>query len=159
MEITSPLGSLRVRPEQPEDEPFRFALFCESRPDLALLPPPMRDNIQQMQFRAQTAGYRAQFPQARWEIVECAGESIGRLVCDRSQGFLHLVDIALLARTRNGGAGSAILRTLTDEAAAAGIAMRLRVGHTNPAANLYHRLGFAVTATDVTDATMEWRAG
>jgi ribosomal protein S18 acetylase RimI-like enzyme len=159
MDIATSMGVVRIRPEQPQDEPFRFALFCESRPDLALLPPPMRGNIQQMQFQAQTAGYRAQFPQARWEIVECAGEPIGRLVCDRSQDFLHLVDIALLARTRNGGVGAAILRTLTDEAAATGVAVQLRVGHTNPAAGLYHRLGFVVTATNATDATMEWRAG
>src|ERR1700679_2664408 len=38
VEIASPLGPLRLRREVPGDDGFRFALFCESRPELAMLP-------------------------------------------------------------------------------------------------------------------------
>jgi ribosomal protein S18 acetylase RimI-like enzyme len=157
MPIGSPLGSLRLRPEQEEDEPFRFALYCDSRPDLAVLPQPVRDGIMRMQFNAQTSGYRTQYPGARYDIVELDGEPIGRVVRDYTDGSLHLVDIALLAARRRGGAGTALLRTMMDEAAAAGIAMRLMVASDNlEAARLDVRLGFASQGQQGAHVAMAW---
>jgi ribosomal protein S18 acetylase RimI-like enzyme len=157
MPIASPLGTLRLRPEQAGDEAFRFALYCDSRPDLAVLPPPVRDGIMRMQFNAQTSGYRGQYPEARHDIVELDGEPIGRVVRDYADGSLHLVDIALLAARRRGGAGTALMRAMMDEAAASGIAMRLMVASDNPdAARLYLRLGFVSMGQQGAHVAMAW---
>lgn len=154
------LGPLTMRPETSADEEFRLALFAQSRPDLALLPEPVRASIVPMQFRAQIAGYRAQFPAARYDILERDGERVGRLVHDRSQNELHLIDIALLPALRNQGLGTAVLHALMNDARAAGIAMRLAVAEGNPAARrLYERLGFVAIERRPADTVMEWRGG
>jgi len=156
MKIATPLGPVVVRPEAPSDDDFRLGLFAQSRPDLAVLPAEVRATLVPMQFRAQTLGYRAQFPAARNEIIELDGRPVGRIVCDRSAGVLYLVDIALLAEMRSKGLGSAILRALMG---AAVTGMRLRVANGNPAARrFYGRLGFVVVEQQYADAVMEWHA-
>lgn len=157
--IASPLGTLHLRPERPEDAAFRFALFCEARPDLALLPAALRDGIMQMQLRARDLGHRQQFPQARYDIVALGAEPVGRIAWDQGGGVLHLIDIALIAARRGRGVGTALMRALMAEARAAGCAMRLSVASGNAgAARLYRRLGFATVEERAADAVMEWRA-
>ena len=159
MKIATPLGPVVIRPEAPADDDFRLTLFAQSRPDLAVLPAEVRATLVPMQFRAQTLGYRAQFPAAQNEIIELGGQPVGRVVCDRSGGVLHLVDIALLADARNQGLGGAVMRALMGSARAAGVGMRLRVAHSNPAAQrFYARLGFRVAEQQPADTVMEWHS-
>jgi ribosomal protein S18 acetylase RimI-like enzyme len=155
-EISTPLGRATVRPETSEDLEFRLALFAQSRPDLALLPEQVRAGIVEMQFRAQIASYHAQFPGARYDIVELDGRAAGRIVSDESDGLLHLVDIALPAALRNRGLGTAIMQALMDSAKASGGVMRLSVADGNPARRLYGRLGFGEVARHVAYTVMEW---
>jgi ribosomal protein S18 acetylase RimI-like enzyme len=158
-DIESPRGRMRLRPETEADQTFRLRLFADSRPDLALLPPQARDQIMLLQFRAQTMTYRAQFPQARFDIIELAGIPIGRIVVDRPGTMVHIVDQALSPPYRNLGIGSAIMRALMDEAGRAGLPLRLQVAsHNAGAQRLYMRLGFVAVATGATDAQLEWRA-
>ena len=56
-----------------------------------------------LQFRAQTMTYRAQFPQARFDIIELAGIPMGRIVVDRPGTMVHIVDQALSPPYRNLG--------------------------------------------------------
>jgi ribosomal protein S18 acetylase RimI-like enzyme len=159
MEIPAPRGTLRLRRETPGDEPFRFALFCESRPELAMLPlePGMKERLMRQQFSAQSAGYAAQYPQALAAIVEQDGAAAGRLVLDDAPARLHLVDIAMPAAMRGRGAGSAVLRALQDAARASARPLRLHVSRGNPgAARLYLRLGFRPVAEDAANTEMEW---
>jgi ribosomal protein S18 acetylase RimI-like enzyme len=162
IEIDSAAGPLRLRPERAEDEGFRFALFCQSRPaEFALLQldTAAMEQLMRIQFRAQTAGYRGAFPEAQLRIVERAGTPIGRIVIDRSAAGLRIVDQALLAAERNRGIGSAIMRQLIDEARDAGLPLRLKVAATNTAAaRLYLRLGFVAVETEPMSVEMEWQA-
>ena len=91
VDIPCSRGVLRLRPERDEDLEFRFRLFCNFRPELALLPlePAARDQLMQLQFRAQTMSYRARFSQARFDIIELDGVAIGRIVVDRWARRLH----------------------------------------------------------------------
>src|SRR5712691_9212836 len=150
-EISLPSGVLRLRPEGDDDRAFRFGLFCDSRPDeweRAVLDAATRARLMRLQFDAQTAGYRSQFPDAGCAIVEFAGEPIGRIVVDRPGDRLHLVDIALVPGYRNRGIGTAILQALIDEAQAVRLPVRLNVAAGNaPALRLYRRLGFVPIAT------------
>jgi ribosomal protein S18 acetylase RimI-like enzyme len=162
IEIDSPLGMLRLRPERDEDDDFRFQLFCQSCPTefaLLRLEPAALGQLIGFQFRAQTAGYRANFPDARFDIIELASLRIGRIVVDRRRDVLHIVDQAIVPSQRNRGAGTTIMKALMDEAGRAGQMVRLRVASTNHSAmRLYLRIGFAPIATDPLSIEMEWRA-
>jgi ribosomal protein S18 acetylase RimI-like enzyme len=159
IEIPSPRGQLRLRPEREDDLAFRLRLFGDSRPDLALLPAAAREQLAALQFRAQTMGYRAQFPHARFDIIELDGVAIGRIVVDRAGAALHIVDQALAPSFRNLGIGSAIMRALMGEAGRTRRPLRLHVASDNAAAmRLYVRLGFAPVATSPPYIELEWRA-
>jgi ribosomal protein S18 acetylase RimI-like enzyme len=161
-EIDSPLGILRLRPQRDEDREFRFELFCASRPpEWALLPLPakMHAQLTRHQFEGQTLTYPAQFPNARFDIIELAGERIGRIVTDRSGDKVHLVDQALLPQFRNRRLGSAIMLTLIDEARSAQVPLRLQVALSNQSAlRLYLRLGLVQIEATATHLELEWRA-
>lgn len=160
--ILSPLGPLELRPERDADAAFRFALFCESQApawDLLQIDPAMRDRLMRHQFEAQIAGYRAAFPAAQFSIITLDGRPVGRIVVDRPGTFLRIVDQAISRDLRGRGIGSAVMRTLTDEAARAGVAVRLSVMSGNAAAlRLYLRLGFKPVAEIPASIELEWNA-
>jgi ribosomal protein S18 acetylase RimI-like enzyme len=100
-----------------------------------------------LQFRAQHAHYQQHYPAADWLVILRAGEAIGRLYIVRWQREHRLIDIAFLPEHRGQRLGTALMRDLLDEAAAAGKALTIHVEKHNPAMGLYRRLGF-VTAED-----------
>jgi len=150
---------VRIRPERDEDHDFRYRLFCDSRqPEFALLLAPAAfQQIMSHQFHAQTASYRAQFPQARFDIIELSGEPIGRIIVDRPGTMLHIVDQAIIPELRSRGIGTAVMRALMDEASAAGLPVRLEVASENdPSLRLYRRLGFVAIETVPLYMRLEW---
>jgi ribosomal protein S18 acetylase RimI-like enzyme len=161
IELPSSLGVVRLRPEQEGDNDFRFALFCETRAaDFAMLSlaPAALEQLLGIQFKAQTASYRAGFPTARFDIIEFDGQSVGRIVVDRRSDHLHIVDQAITPAQRNRGLGGAIMRALMQEAAEAGKSVRLKVAAANQGAiRLYLRLGFAPIVQEPLYFEMEWR--
>jgi ribosomal protein S18 acetylase RimI-like enzyme len=160
--IGSALGMLHLRPERDEDAPFRFKLFCESRPaEFALLQldPAAFEQLMRFQFHAQTVTYRANFPDARFDIIERDRAPIGRIVVNRPGTMLHIVDQAIVPELRNRGLGTAIMKALMDEATRNGLPVRLKVASTNdPSMRLYRRLGFVPIRTEPLSIEMEWRA-
>jgi ribosomal protein S18 acetylase RimI-like enzyme len=103
--------------------------------------------------------YRANFPNARFDIIECDRLPVGRIVVDRPGAVLHIVDQAIVPSLRGQGLGTTIMKALMDEAGRAGLAMRLQVASTNePSMRLYLRLGFVPIKTDLLHIEMEWRA-
>jgi ribosomal protein S18 acetylase RimI-like enzyme len=160
IEVPSPAGLLELRPEREEDRNFRYQLFCDSRqPEFALiLTPAAFQQIMTHQFHAQTASYRTQFPQARFDIIELSGEPIGRMVVDRPGTMVHIVDQAIVPQWRGRGIGTALMRALMEEAGAAGLPVRLEVAtDSDPAYRLYRRLGFETIETEPLYMRLEWR--
>jgi ribosomal protein S18 acetylase RimI-like enzyme len=159
--IPSPQGVLLLRPERDEDRGFRYRLFCQSRlPEWysAGLDPALFEQLMQHQFTAQTVSYAAQFPKARFDIIEIEGEDIGRIVVNRPDHQIHIVDQAIVPERRNQGIGTSIMRALQDEAARSGVPMRLKVASTNdPSMRLYLRLGFTPIASNEAYVELEWR--
>ena len=152
--IASPLGPLRLRRETPADTDFRFALFCDSRPEFALLPQAIKEKLLRQQMNAQQASYAALHPKALFAVIERDGTPIGRIVLDETAERLFLVDIAFLAALRGGGAGAAVLTAMMAQAEIIG----LHVSRGNPgAARLYLRMGFKPVAEDAANIEMEWR--
>ena len=160
--LVSAAGPIRLRPERAEDQAFRFGLFCRSRPDeWSALPidPALLQGLMQHQFRAQTVSYRRQFPSAACDIIEHAGEPVGRIVTDRPGSQIHIVDQAIMPAYRNRGIGTAVMRALMSDAAASGIPVRLKAASSNdPSMRLYRRLGFVVREETPTYLDMVWRA-
>ncbi len=123
--IPSPFGPLRLRRETEADDAFLFGLFCEARPELMLLPGPMRATVLTQQYRAQATSYAARYEAALKAIVNLDGEAVGRLIVEEASGDLHLVDIAVSSALRGKGLGTAILAALTSQARAMGRSVRL----------------------------------
>jgi ribosomal protein S18 acetylase RimI-like enzyme len=160
IDIPSPIGVVTIRPERPDDEAFRYRLFCDSRqPEFALLPPDIYERVMRHQFHAQTVGYRGEFPRARFDIIEHAGRPIGRIVVDRPGDMVHIVDQAIIPELRGRGIGTAIMRSLMNEAAATGLPVRLKVASSNdPSMRLYLRLGFVPIQSVPLYIELEWAA-
>ena len=72
-----------------------------------------------------------------------ANTQAGRIVVDRPGNRLYIVDQAIVPELRGRGIGTAIMRSLMDEAAALGVPVTLQVASSNdPSMRLYLRLGF-----------------
>lgn len=160
-DIPSSLGLLRLRAEQEGDQDFRFDLFCNSRPQewqMAGFEPNLLQQIMHHQFQAQSVSYRAQFPDARFDIIELDGAPIGRIVVNRPGPFIHIIDQAIMPAWRRRGIGTSVMAALIDEAKRSGLPVRLKVASDNdPSMRLYLRLGFTTIETTETYLEMEWR--
>lgn len=161
LDVATPVGVVRLRPERDDDREFRYRLFCDSRqPEFALLLAPADfQRVMMHQFHAQTVGYNSQFPQGRFDIIELDGRPIGRIVVDRPGSRVHIIDQAIVPELRNRGIGTAIMRALMDEARRSGIPVWLEVASANdPSLKLYLRLGFVPIETVPLYIRLEWRA-
>jgi len=150
-------------PVSAADAGFLLAVYASTRmEEMALVDwsPEQKDAFLRMQFEAQTKHYRSQYPDAEYQIIQRAdGVPIGRLIIDRSSDCILLMDIALLPEFRNHGIGTAMLRDLMAEAAAANLPIRLHVEFFNPVMKLYERLGFVKCQEAGLYYLMVWQPG
>ena len=135
------------------DEPFLRHLYKSSRADefaSAGLPPAALDMVLEQQYRAQAAGYAAQFPSAISLIILHRDAPVGRLILQTGDPHWRIADIALLEAARRQGIGSDIIATVARAASACGAReLALAVLPNNVAARrLYQRLGFAAQGDD-----------
>ncbi len=155
-------GLLRLRPETVADEDFRFALFCVSRPpeeDFSPLGPELAQRLLRQQFRAQSYGYRADYPNARFDIIEFEEARVGHVVVDVADTQMRIVDLAILPERRSAGLGEAVLARLIVEAQDRHLALRASVLNGNEGSLRFcRRLGFAPIGEPTALFTeLEWR--
>jgi len=154
---------LTLRPMEKGDADFLYRLYASTRMDeMALVDwaGEQKEAFLRMQFHAQTEHYRLQYPHAETQIIQRdEAVPIGRLILDRSNDCILLMDIALLPEFRNAGIGTTIMRDLMAEAAQANREVRLHVETFNPAMKLYTRLGFAKSSEQGIYHEMVWKAG
>lgn len=147
----NPTDRVNIRPAVlPDDEDFLRELYFSTRDDLLLLPldPTQKHAFIAMQYTAQKQQYAAQYPDAKHDLILRDGIPAGRMLVDRRPGGIYLVDISLLAECRGMGVGTVIMKRLVAEAEDTASVLSLHVMKTNPAARLYLRMGFKVTAED-----------
>lgn len=158
----APAQFLHKRDETATDSAFQFELFRQSRlpmEDFSFLETAMREALLRQQFQGQTLSYRAQFPNARFEIIEAENVPVGRLVTQQGADAFLIVDIALMPEWRGKGIGAHILREICDAARARNFPVRLALSPFNvDALRLYSRSGFTVICQDEIQIYMEWRA-
>ncbi len=135
--------TLTRRPAQSADHALLRALLLESRPELTLLDPVLRDQLVDLQVLAQQREYAAAHPRASHEILVVEGVDVGRLVLDPGQDAVRVVDVCVAEAYRGRGIGTSVLREVIGEAESAGRAVRLSVWSENAGARrLYESLGF-----------------
>lgn len=146
MSIDLAATRVTLRPVTTEDHEFLLALYGSTRTDLALLPldDAQRDALVRMQFHAQDSHYRQTNPHATYDVIEIDGVPVGRLYVDRRARDIRIIDISLLPEHRDAGIGTALIRSVQQEAAATGHTVSLHVRMGNRAADLYRRLGFCL---------------
>lgn len=154
--------SITLRPVAPADAEFLYRVYAHTRyEELAPLcwPAPEVEAFLRMQFRAQDTYYHTHYTSARFDVIVCAGEPVGRLYIDRRSDEIRVIDIALLPECRGKGIGTHLLTDVLTEATAAGLPVRIHVEVNNSARHLYQRLGFVRTGTTDVYDLMEWRPG
>jgi ribosomal protein S18 acetylase RimI-like enzyme len=152
-------SEVTLRPAGAEDTPFLQAVYASTRWDeLAQAPWSDEQKLQfcLMQFAAQDADYRQNYPKASFSVIEQAGVGIGRLYVDRRPDEIHLIDIALLPAYRRSGIGTRLLQEFQEEACATRKKLTIYVEQFNPALRLYQRLGFRKTGEHTVYFLMEW---
>ena len=151
----------QLRVQRDDDDGFAAALYSSTRGDLRQMPadPAVIEQLIAMQQRMQSHGYRQAYPQAMYLVLQHGDTPIGRLVLDRQDQVLHLVDIAILPAAQGQGAGSAVLRGLQAQAGAQQCRIHLAVNKSNTAARaLYQRLGFRLRGENDVQEQLEWSA-
>ena len=160
MNLTSQFAAaVTLRAATPADQSFLLTVFAGTRTDeLAALnwDPAQSKLFIQMQFSAQQQSYAARYPAATNSIILIGGQPIGRMLVNRTEETIELVDIALLAEYRSSGTGSFLIRGLMDEAVASRKSVQLSVYKLNPAVRLYERLGFSPIVDDGVYSDMMW---
>jgi ribosomal protein S18 acetylase RimI-like enzyme len=154
--------AVRLRPATSEDEAFLRQLFATTRADeLALMAwdENQKEAYITMQFNAQKQQYAMSYPEAQHSLILLNDVPIGRQMIDRGESVFTLVDIALLPAHRSAGIGTLLIEGLLAEAASAGKCVTLSVWYSNPAKNLYERMGFSAASDDGVYCQMRWNPG
>jgi len=150
---------IMLRPERPADALFLFELYASTRQqelEATGWPVALQEAFLRTQFNAQSLGYKNTFPNAEFAIISLGPQAVGRIVINRAENEIRLVDIALLPVHRGRGMGTELMRQLLREAAAAKKPVRLSVLKGQRAFRLYQRLGFQKSGEADLRDQMEW---
>jgi ribosomal protein S18 acetylase RimI-like enzyme len=143
----TPAITIELRPAADADAQFLRRVYAGTRDDLAPVDwtEAQRLAFLEMQFSAQHRQYHSQYPQADYQVVVLDSEPAGRLYVDRTPARILVLDISLLPEHRGRRVGTELLTGLLEEARTADLPVVLSVETSNPAADLYRRLGFRPT--------------
>ena len=151
--------AVTLRPIRPEDEPFLISVYAMERAaELALVPwdDSRKDAFVKAQFLGQRDHYGRHFPGAEYQIILIGGEPAGRFYVYRGDGEIRILDLAILPRYRNRGAGTELVDALLAEAARSRKRLRIYVEMFNPSAAFFERKGFVKTESDGLNFLMIW---
>ncbi len=157
--------TVRLRPATAADTTLLVEVYAASRADeldRATWQPGQREAFERMQFDLQDRQYRAAHPHGSFDVVEVDGHPAGRLYLSdpsESDDDIRIVDIALLPAFQRQGIGGALVRAVTDRAAAEGRTVSLHVETGHRASGLYERLGFRQVEDRGIRRLLEWRSG
>lgn len=154
------LGNVTFRVIHESDKPFVKELYADSRSwEMAhtVWTETERKTFLDQQFRAQEIGYQSTQIGAIYRIIQLDGADIGRLIVNRRDDFLHIVDIIIATAYQGRGIGEDILKSLINEAQGGKVPVTLSVEKQNPAMDLYLKLGFQKTGEFGHYYNMAWK--
>ena len=153
-------GAITLRPETAADLAVLFALYAGTRKqelDLTGWDQATRQTFLQMQFHAQGIGYRQSFPRAEFSMILWSQTPVGRVVINRAESEMLIVDLVLLPEFQNRGLGTRLMKTWLQEASQANRAVRLHVLRGCRSGRFYERLGFRQIEALPFHDYLEWR--
>ena len=156
-----PPASIALRAAVPEDELFMQKVYFSTRAEEMKLidwTDEQKQAFLEMQFTAQKTAYLNDYLSGEYFVILKDGEAAGRLIVERTEDTLLLIDLAILPEYRNLGIGTYFLEKLKTEATEKNQTLRLHVENFNPAHRLYERLGFAKVAEHSFYWRMEWNS-
>ncbi|MEP3654451.1 MAG: GNAT family N-acetyltransferase [Litorimonas sp.] len=152
-------GNITFRSIDESDTPFLKQLYGDSRArEFSIIPwsKQDREDFIERQFEAQDKSYKVNFFNADYRIIQLNKTEIGRVIINRTDELIHLIDLAILIPFQGRGIGGEILSSILTEAQALSVPVTLNVEQLNPAINLYRRLGFHQTGAAGPHISMEW---
>jgi GNAT superfamily N-acetyltransferase len=153
------LGEVTCRPVRlPADHDFLLSLYASTRIDeFSILgwPEAQVDALMRMQFEAQTRHYDTFYPGATHTLVVVDDTFAGRLIVERSDGQIRIVDIALLPEFRHRGVGGRLVRAVIEEADADGLPIRCHAVAGEDAQRFWEHLGLVARGMDGMHVEME----
>jgi ribosomal protein S18 acetylase RimI-like enzyme len=151
--------SITLRPATEDDQEFLLDLYKSSRGDDLRGLGWGEDRVGEfleMQYEAHRNFLNHDYPGVEDQIVLSEGTPVGHLTIDTRPEEIRLVDVALVAASRNHGTGTLLIQELQAQSAAARCPLRLQVIRFNRAVGLFERLGFRRTSETGTHFQMEW---
>lgn len=107
----------------------------------------------------QQENFVKEWEEARTWRIDSRGQLLGYLQLRNEAEFMYILSLGILPEFQGRRIGRVITRSLQQEAAGRGQALRLSVFRTNPRAlSFYQGLGFRVTEETEAFHRLEWRA-
>lgn len=152
------MPAYRIRPAADEDVSFLAHVVIEATRAQGRLPDDFDERQWREGFTEWTLGQvRGEIPDSSTSVIEVGDERVGRLRIVRTVGRIELCGIQLLPAVQRHGIGTAIIESLTAQAAAVGIPLDLGVEKDNPEARrLYERLGFVLVGETEQERRLRW---
>jgi ribosomal protein S18 acetylase RimI-like enzyme len=89
--------------------------------------------------------FQAHFDPSNQRIIRFRDQEIGTIKVEKRENEIFLAYIVILSVYQGKGLGTAVIQELLDKAKQNELPVKLKVLKTNPARQLYERLGFIVT--------------
>lgn len=134
-----------LRPQQKQDDAFIESVYRSTREDELKITNWSEEQKQafiMMQSMAQLAEYKTKFSGAHYLIILYKKKDVGRFYTWENDDEIRLIDITILLQYRGKGIGKLLLGELIKKANKVQKKISLHVEPTNPALQLYLRLGF-----------------
>ena len=143
------LGEYRLRRAAMRDYGFIFRLRRET----------LTGYLDEMAVPVEERGpFFARFDVCRHRVVTVGEEPVGAVSVVRREDSFHLANLHLLPTCQRRGLGTAIVRGLQEQAAAASVPLTTQVLKVNPALAFYERLGFRIEGEAGPRYRMAWQA-
>lgn len=139
--------NLELRPAAEDDRELLFRVYASTRAEELSVtgwPDATIEGFLRQQFATQDHYYRANFPDATFEVIVVDGEPAGRLYLHDVADETRIIDIAVLPRFQGRGVGTRLVREVLAAAGARGACVTIHVERNNPALAWYRRLGFVL---------------
>lgn len=136
---------IRLRKRSECDSAFLFQLFSQIKKvelHFDLFPEEISSRILQMQYNAWEEMVRTRYSGSDDFIIMFDSERVGRVQFSETAEELRIINISILPLFQGEGIGTEILRKLLTDATRKKLQATLEVDKSNPAINLYRRLGF-----------------
>lgn len=123
-----------------EDQDFLFQVFIECRPDLQWI---CNTDVQQMVIRQQYEIEHTQtnliYPDAIHNIIMLNDIRVGRLIINKKEKTVRIIEIGLIESYRNKGIGSTLIDRIKKEALEKGEHILLQVAWFNHSAYQFYK--------------------